>query len=118
MASAVLANRQSRFRSLESSPLPGGAKTIDFRATADDVQVAYVDVKTIKPENTDRWDQFERATSEGWFPENVIISISEKRLGAKSGTRGSPHAAECWNARNSEVLDRFRRRVRKATISG
>jgi hypothetical protein len=109
MASAVLANRQSRFRSLESSPLPGGAKTIDFRATADDVQVAYVDVRTIKPENTDRWDQFERATSEGWFPENVIISISEKRLGAKSGTRGSPHAAECWNARNSEVLDRFRR---------
>jgi hypothetical protein len=102
MASAVLANRQSRFRSLESSPLPGGAKTIDFRATADDVQVAYVDVRTIKPENTDRWDQFERATSEGWFPENVIISISEKRLGGEIW-----HA---WFAARGGMLERSQQR--------
>ena len=84
VASALLANTQLRFKSLEyEPPLPGSAKTIDFRATADDGQVAYVDVKTIKPEDTDRWDQFERATSEGWFPENVIVSISEEWLGGE-----------------------------------
>ena len=37
-----------------------------------------MDVKTIKPEDTDRWEQFERARAEGWFPENVIVAISEE----------------------------------------
>jgi hypothetical protein len=84
VASALLSNTRLKFIRLEyEPPLPACAKTIDFRATADDGQVAYVDVKTIKPESTDRWDQFERATAEGWFSENVIVGLSEEWLGGE-----------------------------------
>jgi hypothetical protein len=55
VASALLVNTQLKFVRLEyEPPLPGCARTIDFRATADDGQVEYVDVKTIRPESTDR----------------------------------------------------------------
>jgi hypothetical protein len=64
-------------------PLPGCGRTIDFRAMADNGQIAYVDVKTIKPEDTDRWNQFERARTEGWFPGNVIVGISQQWLGGE-----------------------------------
>jgi len=40
-------------------------------------------VKTIKPEDIDRWDQCERAREEGWFPDNVIVSISKGWLGGE-----------------------------------
>jgi hypothetical protein len=40
-------------------------------------------VKTIKPDAADRWDQFERATAEGWLPENVIVGISQQWLGGE-----------------------------------
>jgi hypothetical protein len=84
VASALLANTKLKFIRLEyEPPLPGCAKTIDFRATAEDGQIAYVDVKTIKPESTDRWDQFERALAEGWFPENIIVGISKEWLGGE-----------------------------------
>ena len=84
VASTLLANTKLRFIRLEyEPPLPGCARTIDFRATADTGQIAYVDVKTIKPEDTDRWDQFERAKTEGWFPENIIVGISEQWLGGE-----------------------------------
>jgi len=84
VAGALLGNTQLKFISLEYEPsLPGCDRTIDFRATADDRQVAYVDVKTIRPESTDRWDQFERATAEGWLPENVIVGISQEWLGGE-----------------------------------
>ena len=84
IASALLGNTTLRFIRLEYEPLlPGCAKTIDFRATADDGQIAYVDVKTIKPQPTDRWDQFEKAMAEGWFPENVSVGLSEEWLGGE-----------------------------------
>ncbi len=84
VASALLANKKLKFIRLEyEAPLPGCAKTIDFRATAEDGQIAYVDVKTIKPESTDRWDQFERAIAEKWFPENIVVGISERWLGGE-----------------------------------
>jgi hypothetical protein len=84
IASALLSNKQLKFVRLEyEPPLPGCARTIDFRATADNGQIAYVDVKTIRPEDTDRWDQFERARREGWFPENVIVGISQQWLGGE-----------------------------------
>jgi hypothetical protein len=84
VASALLSNKQLKFVRLEyEPPLPGCARTIDFRATADNRQIAYVDVKTIKPEDTDRWHQFERARNEGWFPENVIVGISQQWLGGE-----------------------------------
>lgn len=84
VASALLANTKLKFIRLEyEPPLFGCAKTIDFRATADNGQIVYVDVKTIKPEDTDRWDQFERAKAEGWFPDNIIVGISEQWLGGE-----------------------------------
>jgi hypothetical protein len=84
VAGALLANTQLKFVRLEyEPPLPGCSKTIDFRATADDEQIGCVDVKTIKPEDTDRWEQFERANTEGWFPENVIVGLSQQWLGGE-----------------------------------
>lgn len=84
VASALLANTKLRFIRVEyEPPLPGCAGTIDLRATADKRQIAYVDVKTIKPEDTDRWEQFEKAKAEGWFPDNIIVGISEQWLGGE-----------------------------------
>ena len=84
IASALLSNTKLRFIRLEyEPPVPGCTKTIDFRATAEDGQIVYVDVKTIKPEDTDRWEQFERAKAEGWFPDNVIVGISQEGLGGE-----------------------------------
>jgi hypothetical protein len=84
VASALLSNTQLKFIRLEyEPPLPGCARTIDFRATADNGQVAYVDVKTIKPEDIDRWDQFERARAEEWFPENMVVGITKEWLGGE-----------------------------------
>jgi hypothetical protein len=83
-ASALLSNKQLTFVRLEyEPPLPGCARTIDFRATAEDGQIVYVDVKTIKPEDTDRWEQFERARSEGWFPDNIVVGIAKEWLGGE-----------------------------------
>jgi hypothetical protein len=84
IASALLSNQRLKFVRLEyEPPLPGCGRTIDFRAMADNGQIAYVDVKTIKPEDTDRWNQFERARTEGWFPGNVIVGISQQWLGGE-----------------------------------
>lgn len=84
VVSALLANTKLKFIRLEyEPPLPGCAKTIDFRATADSGQIAYVDVETIKPGDTDRWEQFERARAEGWFPENVVVGLSRHWLGGE-----------------------------------
>jgi hypothetical protein len=84
IASALLSNTKLKFIRVEYEPLLAGcAKTIDFRATAENAQIVYVDVKTIKPEDTDRWEQFERAKAEGWFPDNIIISISQEWLGGE-----------------------------------
>lgn len=84
VASALIANTKQRFIQLEyEPPLLGCSKTIDFRATADDGQIAYVDVKTIKPEDTDRWEQFEQANAEGWLPNNVIVGLSQQWLGGE-----------------------------------
>ena len=79
VASALLGNSKLKFIRLEYEPaLAECGKTIDFRATAENGQIVYVDVKTIKPKDTDRWEQFERARAEGWFPENAIVAISEQ----------------------------------------
>lgn len=84
IASALLANTRLRFIRLEyEPPLPGCDKTIDFCVTADTGQIAYVDVKTIKPQATDRWDQFEKAVKEGWIADNVHVVIAEEWLGGE-----------------------------------
>jgi len=84
IASAVLRNKGVSFILLEyEPPLLGCAKTIDFRATAENGLSVYIDVKTIKPQSKDRWEQFEKASTEGWFPENVQVAISEEWMGGE-----------------------------------
>lgn len=82
IADALLENRAPLFTCLEYEPaFPGCAKSIDFRTTTDAGVTVYVDVKTIKPLAKDRWEQFERAHAEGWFPSNVSIVLSKEWLG-------------------------------------
>ena len=114
VASALLSNTRLRFVRLEyEPPLLGCAKTIDLRATADTGQVAYIDVKTIKPQAADRWDQFERATKEGWIADNVHVVIAEEWLGGEIW-----HA---WFAARSRMLEytlELERKIAEANLAG
>lgn len=84
VASALLHNAEPKFTLLEYEPsLEKTKKSIDFRGMTDGDQTIYIDVKTIKPEPKDRWDQFEKATSEGWIPANIVVSLSEEWLGGE-----------------------------------
>ncbi len=84
VAGQLLANTDPRFTLLEYEPLiTDCAKSIDFRAGTDGGVTLYVDVKTIKPEPTDRWDQFQKAVTEGWFPKNARVTLSENGLGGE-----------------------------------
>lgn len=84
IASALLSNPNPRFESIEyEPPLASCAKTIDFRATINDNQTIYVDVKTINPEAKDRWDQYDKAQKEGWFPKNVHVMLDQQWLGGE-----------------------------------
>jgi hypothetical protein len=83
-AAAILQNRNPEFVTLEYEPaLEGCEKTIDFRAKAADGLTLFIDVKTIKPVPTDRWEQFERARKEEWFPEKVELLFSKEWLGGE-----------------------------------
>jgi hypothetical protein len=98
IASALLGNTRLRFARLEyEPPLPGCVRTIDFRATAEDGLIAYIDVKTIKPQPADRWDQFEKAMKEDWIADNVQVAISAEWLGGEIW-----HA---WFAARSRMLE-------------
>jgi predicted transcriptional regulator len=84
VAAAILANSDPRFVSLEYEPrLEGSKQTIDFRARTEQGRTVYVDVKTIKPEPKDRWDQFERALKEHWLPDSVRVVVSKKWQGGE-----------------------------------
>jgi hypothetical protein len=112
IASALLANTRLRFIRLEyEPPLPGCAKTIDFRATADTGRLAYVDVKTIKPQAADRWDQFEKATKEGWIAHNVHVVIAEEWLGGEIW-----HAWFAARARMMEYALELERKIADANL--
>lgn len=56
-------------------------KSIDFRADVDEEKTVFVDVKTLKPQDIDRWNQYEKAVQEGWFPKNVEVLLSKDWLG-------------------------------------
>ncbi len=84
VAKALLENTKPRFSSLAYEPrLTGCGKSIDFRASFGGGSTAFVDVKTIKPEPKDRWDQFERALKEGWIPNNIVVALSKEWLGGE-----------------------------------
>ena len=64
----------------------------------------YIDVKTIKPESKDRWEQFVRARKEKWLPENVGVELDQEWLGGTlwhymfaSRARMLEHALELEN---------------------
>jgi hypothetical protein len=42
-----------------------------------------IDVKTIKPQPRDRWDQYERAINEGWLPKNVQFLLQQEWQGGE-----------------------------------
>ena len=114
IASALLANTRLRFVHLEyEPPLPGCAKTIDFRATADNGKIAYVDVKTIKPQAADRWDQFEKAMNEGWIADNVQVVIAEEWLGGEIW-----HAWFAARARMLEYTLELEQKIAEGNLAG
>lgn len=69
---------------LYEPPLPNTDKTIDFVLREPHGKCSLVDVKTIKPQPNDRWDQYERAINEGWLPRN---DLSKSGKGESYGTR-------------------------------
>jgi hypothetical protein len=82
IAYALLRSSTLRFSSVCYEPrLNHCTKSIDFRADVDEEKIVFVDVKTIKPQDKDRWDQYEKAVQEGWFPENVEVLLSKDWLG-------------------------------------
>ncbi len=84
IAAALVRDRDAAFVALSYEPaLPTSAKTIDFRAETATGRRVYVDVKTIKPEPNDRWDQYERARREGWMPPNVQMELQKEWLGGE-----------------------------------
>lgn len=114
VASALLGNSKLKFIRVEYEPaLADCGKTIDFRGTGENGQIVYVDVKTIKPEDTDRWEQFERARAEGWFPENVIVAISEQWGGGEIW-----HAWFAVRGRMLEYSLELEQKIREARLAG
>jgi len=84
IAHAILTDQQTHFTRLEyEPPIPGSAKTIDFLTLTDTGLTVFVDVKTIKPLPTDRWEQYQRALDESWFPRNVNVLLSQRWLGGE-----------------------------------
>lgn len=84
IAYAILENQEPQFYCLEYEPqLNNCAKSIDFLATSDDLKV-YIDVKTIKPLVTDRWEHYEenKAKKER-FPRHVNIILEKDCLGGE-----------------------------------
>ena len=68
---------------LYEPPLPNTDKTIDFVLREADGRLTLVDVKTIKPQPHDRWDQYERALNEGWLPGNVQFILEQEWQGGE-----------------------------------
>ena len=84
LAYAILSNPDPTVDRLEYEPkLAGTKKTIDLRASLGNGRTVYVDIKTIKPRPRDRWEQYQRAEKEGWFPENVQVGLENNWLGGE-----------------------------------
>lgn len=83
IADALLSSTEPAFATLEYEPiLAGCSKSIDFRAGSGEVTV-HIDVKTIAPRPTDRWDQFLTFEQQGRFPERMIFFLEKEWLGGE-----------------------------------
>lgn len=84
VADAVLSDSSTGNATLlYEPPLPNTDKTIDFVLREADGRLTLVDVKTIKPQPRDRWDQYERAIKEGWLPKNVQFILEHEWQGGE-----------------------------------
>jgi len=84
IADAVLSDPStSEATLLYEPPLPNTDKTIDFVLREVDGRLTLIDVKTIKPQPRDRWDQYQRAIQEGWLPKNVQFILEQKWQGGE-----------------------------------
>ena len=109
IASAILANRSHRIVRLDYEPtLPGCAKSIDFRATAEDGTVFYADVKTIKPAAKDRWSNMKRRSKNSGSLRTSTSFCLRTGSAERCGIRCLRPAGECWNTRWN-----WRRRLRR-----
>lgn len=72
-----------------------------------------MDVKTIKPGPADRWDHFERAMQEDWFPENVRVSLSKEWLGGELW-----HSMYAARGRTLEHTLELERKIADASLVG
>jgi len=100
IADAVLSSTAERLRcqALQyEPPIPGCARTIDFRVHTEDGLTVHVDVKTVKPIPRDRWGQFQKALASGWIPDNISVVLSR-----------DAHGGEIWHgwfAARSRMLE-------------
>jgi hypothetical protein len=87
VADAILADPSTAQATLlYEPPLPNTDKTIDFVLQSDEGEYALIDVKTIKPQARDRWDQYQRAIDEGWLPQNVRFLLRQEWQGGETTT--------------------------------
>jgi hypothetical protein len=71
------------FSLVEYEPrLPAGERRIDFCARHERASW-FVEVKTIQPELSDRWDQYERVVDAGRIAENVTIHFERQWMGGE-----------------------------------
>ncbi len=84
IAYALLQHSNQRFSSICYEPrLPHCAKSIDFRAVVAEEETVFIDVKTIKPKDKDRWEQYEKVQKKKLVPENVEFILQEDWCGGK-----------------------------------
>jgi hypothetical protein len=84
VADAILSDPSCAECTLLYEPrFPNIDKTVDFILEETDGRLTVVDVKTIKPEPRDRWEQYERAVKEKWFPENIQFILEREWLGGE-----------------------------------
>jgi hypothetical protein len=84
VADAILSDPSTLDARLLYEPkLPNTDTTIDFVLKEADARLTLIDVKTIKPQRLDRWEQYQRAISEGWLPSNVQYLLDQEGLGGE-----------------------------------
>lgn len=85
LANLILDNKDFVCRELLYEPKPdtskNSTKTIDFRFITGKEDTVYCDVKTIKPENKDSWEKFEK--DQKHFPMNVKVEIDKEWMGGE-----------------------------------
>jgi hypothetical protein len=58
--------------------IDGTDKTIDFTLTNTDGKRIFYDVKTVLPEEGDRWALYQNATANGWFSPGTKLDLDEE----------------------------------------